>query len=239
MSLSRRPTAFSQTEAWPQTYEDLQPVPVLKAGQLTFAGDDGMQKGQTYRAKIDFRQVCDLASHQERTPLDCSCACVPEVESGEVDVGAGLCHDRAARAGRRAALPGAMPQAPTLREIRGDDGSRVAVLDVILEVPAKYVGDLEQERRVLGWDWGVRSLNYGQRPRKVRWGRGRSRTGRSAVRCFWRVEVWMGARAASGARLTGSRPAVTATRSWSKKRSSPALSKDAAALRISRMAGSH
>ena len=51
-----------------------------------------------------------------------------------------------------------MPQAPTLREIRSDDGSRLAVLDLILEVPATYVRDLDQERRVLGWDWGIRSL---------------------------------------------------------------------------------
>src|SRR5215470_12479749 len=53
---------------------------------------------------------------------------------------------------------GAVPQAPTLREIRSDDGSRVAVLDLILEVGASSVGDLEQQTRVLGWDWGVRSL---------------------------------------------------------------------------------
>src|SRR5260370_9126861 len=53
---------------------------------------------------------------------------------------------------------GAVPQAPTLREIRSDDGSRVAVLDLMLEVPAKYVSPLEQETRVLGFDWGVRSL---------------------------------------------------------------------------------
>jgi putative transposase len=32
------------------------------------------------------------------------------------------------------------------------------VLDLILEVPAVYVSPLEQEQRVLGWDWGVRSL---------------------------------------------------------------------------------
>jgi len=53
---------------------------------------------------------------------------------------------------------GASTQAPTLREITSDDGSRIAVLDLMLEVPAKYVSPLEQENRVLGWDWGVRSL---------------------------------------------------------------------------------
>jgi putative transposase len=34
----------------------------------------------------------------------------------------------------------------------------VVVLDVMLEVPAKSVSPLEQENRVLGFDWGVRSL---------------------------------------------------------------------------------
>ena len=32
------------------------------------------------------------------------------------------------------------------------------MLDVMLKVPAKPVSDLSQETRVLGWDWGVRSL---------------------------------------------------------------------------------
>src|SRR5215469_4126157 len=58
---------FLETESWPATYEDLQPVPVLAVGQLTEAFDDGMAKGQTYRAKIDLRQLCDLATHHERT----------------------------------------------------------------------------------------------------------------------------------------------------------------------------
>ncbi len=53
---------------------------------------------------------------------------------------------------------GATPQAPTLREIRSDGGNRVAVLDLIVEVPAQSVAPLEQESRVLGWDWGVRKL---------------------------------------------------------------------------------
>src|SRR5215470_16689128 len=57
---------YLETEAWPQSYEDLQPVPVLSVGQLTFAGDDGMEKGQTYRAKIDIRHVCTLDTHEER-----------------------------------------------------------------------------------------------------------------------------------------------------------------------------
>ena len=53
------------------------------------------------------------------------------------------------------------------------DGSRVAVLDLILEVPTKLIPPLSQERRVLGFDWGVRSLITAsvveQRPGKTRY----------------------------------------------------------------------
>ena len=37
---------YLQTEAFPATYEDMQPVPVLSVGQLTFAGDDGHRPGE-------------------------------------------------------------------------------------------------------------------------------------------------------------------------------------------------
>src|SRR6266478_6910325 len=57
---------YLQTEEFPTTYEELQPVPVLSVGQLTFAGDDGMQAGQTYRARIEVSQFCDLATHTEQ-----------------------------------------------------------------------------------------------------------------------------------------------------------------------------
>jgi len=149
---------FLETESWPASYEDLQPVPVLSVGQLTFAGDDGMEKGQTYRAKIDFRQMCDLASHQERTT-----ACLFLHLRAPNETGTWMWATSCARI----ELPdpvverlsqGAVPQAPTLRELPGDDGSRFAVLDLILEVPAEYLRDLDQEHRVLGFDWGVRSL---------------------------------------------------------------------------------
>ena len=149
---------FLETESWPTTYEELQPVPVLKVGQLTFAGDDGMDKGQTYRARIDFRHVCLRQTRAEQTRARLflqlrapdgegtwrwgTCCAVIELPEPVVS--------RLAQA--------AVPQAPTLREIRGDDGHRVAVLDLALEAPVYYVSDLDQESRVLGWDWGVRSL---------------------------------------------------------------------------------
>src|SRR5258708_4052683 len=56
---------YLQTEAFPTTYEELQPAPVLAKGQLTFAGDDGMQSGQTYRAQIEVSHVCEVASRKE------------------------------------------------------------------------------------------------------------------------------------------------------------------------------
>src|SRR5262249_45452333 len=56
---------YLQTGAFPTTYEELQPTPVLSVGQLTFAGDDGMQAGQTYRAHIKMAHCCDLQTRQE------------------------------------------------------------------------------------------------------------------------------------------------------------------------------
>jgi len=149
---------YLQTERFPTTYEELQPVPVLTKGQLTFAGDDGMTAGQTYRAQIEVSHVCDVASRKEHQQATLTLKLrTPDEE------------DQWAWGQWSQAIPlpetvcgylwqGAKSQAPTLREIRSDNGSRVAVLDVILEVPARYVSPLEQESRVLGWDWGVRSL---------------------------------------------------------------------------------
>jgi len=38
---------------FPDTYEEMQSAPVLKAGILPYAGDDGPAKGQTYRLSLD------------------------------------------------------------------------------------------------------------------------------------------------------------------------------------------
>jgi putative transposase len=149
---------FLKNEAWPQTYEDLQPVPVMSVGQLTFAGDDGLEKGQTYRAKIDYVHMCDLVTHEERQRARLYLHLRAPSESGTWTWGqvCGVIELPESVVSRLS--QGAMPQAPTLGEIRTDDGSRLAVLDLILEVPATYVNELDQECRVLGWDWGVRSL---------------------------------------------------------------------------------
>src|SRR5260370_3258208 len=44
---------FFQHDRFPSSYEELQPVPLLKVGILTYAGDDGREKGQAYRMALD------------------------------------------------------------------------------------------------------------------------------------------------------------------------------------------
>ena len=149
---------YLHTGTYPMTYEALQPAPVLSVGHLTFAGDDGMKMGQAYRARIEIASFCDLQTRQGHQQESLLLRLRTPDEQGKWAWG---------RWSEPIPLPptvctylwqGATTQAPTLREIRGDDGSRVAVLDLMLEVAANYVSPLEQERRVVGFDWGVRSL---------------------------------------------------------------------------------
>jgi len=149
---------YLQTDTFPTTYEELQPAPTLSVGHLTFAGDDGMKAGQTYRARVEMTHFCDIQTRQEHTSASLALRLRTPDELGKWAWGAWS---------EKIPLPptvftylwlGATTQAPTLREIRSDDGSRVAVLDLMLEVAAKYVSPLEQETHVLGFDWGVRSL---------------------------------------------------------------------------------
>src|ERR1700730_4997167 len=44
---------FFQQDRFPSSYEELQSVPLLKVGMLTYAGDDGRDKGQAYRLALD------------------------------------------------------------------------------------------------------------------------------------------------------------------------------------------
>src|SRR6266566_3581666 len=44
---------YLHSDRFPTTYEELQPVPLLKVGMLTYAGDDGREKGQAYRLSLD------------------------------------------------------------------------------------------------------------------------------------------------------------------------------------------
>src|SRR6266516_3273265 len=44
---------FLEQVAFPLSYEQMQPAPLLTVGMLTYAGDDGSSKGQTYRLSFD------------------------------------------------------------------------------------------------------------------------------------------------------------------------------------------
>src|SRR5712692_7104019 len=106
---------------FPTTYEQMQGIPLLNVGLLTYAGDDGGAKGQAYRLSLDldaatasllFRFPNHLGKWQWRTePVQ---ICLPECVMARLKEGA--------------------PMAPTLRELVKADGSRIAVLDVIVQV---------------------------------------------------------------------------------------------------------
>src|SRR5262249_5531402 len=138
--------------------EELQRIPVQTSGQITFAGDDGMLGGQTYRANIELVKSSVMATRNAETR-----ACLWLKLRAPDEVGTwrwgSWSEEIPLPATVQAYLQqGATPQAPALREIRGCDGTQHAVLELMLEVPAKYVTPLEQEKRVLGFDWGIRSL---------------------------------------------------------------------------------
>ena len=149
---------YLTTGTFPTTYETLQSIPVQEVAQLTFAGDDGMSAGLTYRAIVDRVRWCNPKTHQEydraalwlrlRTP-DAHGSWTWDRWLHEIPLPETIC---------AALRQGATTLAPTLREIVSDTGERVAVLDVILDVLAPVLPPLVQEHRVLGFDWGVRSL---------------------------------------------------------------------------------
>jgi hypothetical protein len=149
---------YLETGAFPATYEEVQPVPVQQVGQLTFAGDDGMAAGQTYRALVAVGQSCDLATQAEARRASLWLRLRAPDEQGTRVWGAWSTQIPLPALVLSYLAHGATPLAPTLREIRSPDGRRLAVLDLILEVPASKVPLLREELRVLGFDWGVRSL---------------------------------------------------------------------------------
>src|SRR5260370_5643975 len=57
---------FFQQDRFPTSYEELQPLPLLQVGMLTYAGDDGGEKGQTYRLALDVDAA--MARFQFRYP---------------------------------------------------------------------------------------------------------------------------------------------------------------------------
>ena len=137
--------SYFQQDRFPSSYEELQPVPLLKVGMLTYAGDDGGVKGQAYRLALDVD--AGVARFRFRYPD----------ENGtwqwrKVDTIIAL------PACLKERLPHGELMAPTLREERRADGERFAVLDFIIEVEKEALPAWESVERVLGADWGVHSL---------------------------------------------------------------------------------
>jgi putative transposase len=133
---------FLKTGTFPATYEQMQPVPLLKVGMLTYAGDDGPKMGQSYRLSLDleagtamllFRFPDEEGRWQWRkTP---TLLVLPQMVQDRLKQGSHL--------------------APTLREQVHPDGGRIAVLDFIVQVPKAPLPDWETIDKVLGFDWGV------------------------------------------------------------------------------------
>lgn len=136
---------FFRADRFPSSYEELQPIPLLQVGMLTYAGDDGGAKGQAYRLALDLD--AGVARFRFRYPDE-----------------AGTWHWR--KVDTIIPLPDCLTErlrdgelmAPTLREACRADGERFAVLDFIVEVEKEALPAWESVERVLGADWGVHSL---------------------------------------------------------------------------------
>lgn len=127
---------------FPADYFELQPVPVLEAGLLTYAADDGPAKGQAYRlsfekgiAQFTFRGPDASGAWRWFEPVAVP---LPEQTLALVFLGT--------------------PAAPQLRAVILPNQAPVAVLDLIFELPAAELPDLSVCCRVLSFDWGVRKL---------------------------------------------------------------------------------
>ena len=147
-SLIEQACNFYLQNGWfPDTYEEMQSAPRLKAGILPYAGDDGPLMGQTYRMSLDLNQkmlILALRTPDEqgawaRSWRERTChLTLPDLV---------VAH---AKAGK--------PLAPNLREICDPDGTRYAVLDFIVEVSAEDQTHWDAIQTVLGFDWGIRVL---------------------------------------------------------------------------------
>jgi putative transposase len=139
---------YLQHDRFPDAYEEMQAIPVLKVGLLTYAGDDGPDKGQSFGLRLALEEgEAGVAYLRFRCP---DTQGVWGWRPGEVRI------DLPERL--REQLRAGAWQAPTLREEQNATGARTAVLDIPVAVePAEPVG-WERVERVLGADWGVHTL---------------------------------------------------------------------------------
>jgi hypothetical protein len=138
---------YLQNGSFPDTYEEMQRVPLLKTGILPYAGDDGAQMGQTSRLSFDLDQkTLTLAL---RTP-DEQGTWARNWREKIIQMPLPDLVVTRAHAGK--------PLAPSLREIVEADGTRYAVLDFIVEVTVAPGATFEEMHTVIGFDWGIRVL---------------------------------------------------------------------------------
>ncbi len=138
---------YLKNGCFPERYEDMQPVPVLKAGILPYAGDDGADVGQAYRLCLDLEQR--TARFAFRFPNDSGIW----GRTWRENLLTLTLPDRLIEHLKKGAI-----QAPNLREIVEPDGTRYAVLDFIVQVAVTDPEAWEEVQSVLGFDWGVRTL---------------------------------------------------------------------------------
>jgi len=136
---------FFQHDQFPNRYEELQPLPLLKAGLLTYAGDDGSAKGQTYRLALDLDK--GVALFRFRYPDE---AGVWSWRKAATIIQLPDCLKERLRDGEM--------MAPSLREERLANGERIVVLDFSVEVKKEELPAWASVQRVLGADWGVKTL---------------------------------------------------------------------------------
>ena len=144
---------FLHHDRFPLTYEELQSIPLLSVGILTYAGDDGGTKGQAYRLAVEMEEEREgeapsgTARFRFRYPDEHgiwqwrktdTLIPLPTVVVDRLKTGTLL--------------------APTLREERKSDGERIAVLDFIVEVEKAELPAWESVERALGADWDVHTL---------------------------------------------------------------------------------
>jgi hypothetical protein len=138
---------FIREGHFPKSYEELQPVPLLSVGLLTYAGDDGGEHGQAYRLAFDLDRSVALLSL--RTP-DAQGRFLRDWYTQVTTVPLPACVIEHLKTG--------VQMSPTLRELVKADGSRVAVLDLTVQVKKSELSAWVGIDRVLGFDWGVHCL---------------------------------------------------------------------------------
>jgi hypothetical protein len=127
----------------------MQEIPVLKAAQLTYAADDGREQGQAYQLRYDLD--AGTARLWLRAPED----------DGTWDR-----HWRDADRATLLKLPPVVVMrlrsgeclAPTLRVVASPNDLPYVVLDLFVDTPTIAPPDWTAMHRVLGFDWGVRTL---------------------------------------------------------------------------------